>query len=252
MRAQPKPKSIAGFTLMEAMLAVALMAAIVMAIATIAAQWMPNWRRGFADLQRADLLSLGIERIAADISSAEFVLPNGAATEPLFDGRELSVTFVRTAFGPDSHPHLEVVRLAEAVDDRGFAIVRTRAPFVPLAQGATIANQYVFADPVVLVRAPFRVSFGYAGPQRTWLPTWGPSQRLPTAVRITVRDAATEQVLAASTAVPLKITANGLPTPAAAPAGQQPGEPQQPGATGKPFSPDTPPPGAATLPQQPE
>ena len=242
----PRPRqSTSGFTLMEAMLAVALMAAIMLALATVTAQWLPNWRRGFANLQRADLLGLGIERIAADISAAEFVTPNGTTLEPLFEGKELSVIFVRSAFGPDSHPHLEVVRLAEAVDDRGFAIVRTRAPFAPLAQGATIANQYAFADPVVLVRAPFRVSFAYAGPQRTWQPIWGPSQRLPSAVRITVRDAASEQVLAASTAIPLKITANGLPTPAA----QE--EPQQPDAAGKPFSPDTPP-GAATPPQQPQ
>jgi general secretion pathway protein J len=245
MRRRPNPESIAGFTLMEAMLAVALMAAIVMAISTIAGQWMPNWRRGFADLQRADLLSLGLERIAADISAAEYALPNGAATEPLFDGRELAVTFVRSAVGPDSHPHLEVVRLAEAADNRGFAIVRTRAPFAPLAQGATIASQYAFADPVVLVRAPFRVSFAYAGPQRTWTPTWGPSQALPSAVRITVRDAKSEQVLAASTAIPLKVTAAGLPA-------QQPGEPPKTDASGAPASPDAPQDPTANPGQQPQ
>ena len=224
----------AGFTLMEAMLAVALMAAIVMALATIAAQWMPNWRRGFVSLQRADLLSLGLERMAADISAAEFVTPNGAAPEPLFDGRELSVTFVRTAFGPDSHPHLEVVRLAEAVDDRGFAIVRTRAPFTPLAPGAAGAAQYVFADPVVLTRAPFRVSFAYAGPARTWLPSWGPDKNLPSAVRITVRDSASDQVLAASTAVLMKITIRGVPTPPPASLGQ----PKQPDASGATPAPE--------------
>ena len=233
--------STAGFTLMEAMLAVALMAAIVMALATIAAQWMPNWRRGFIALQRADLLSLGLERMAADISAAEFVTPNGATPEALFEGKELSVTFVRRAFGPDAAPHLEVVRLAEAADDRGLAIVRTRAPFIPLAQGATIATQYAFADPVVLTRAPFRVSFAYAGPGRSWLPTWGPDKKLPSAVRITVRDSASEQVLAASTAVLVKVTASGVP---AAPAGgtapatdDQP--PRQPGVL-PPATPPTP------------
>ena len=110
-KAQRAHDAAAGFTLLEAMLSVALMAAIVSALATVTAHWLPNWRRSFADLQRADLLSLGLERIASDVSSAEYVTPNGATPEVLFDGKELSVTFVRSAIGPDSaaasrnHPH---------------------------------------------------------------------------------------------------------------------------------------------------
>jgi len=216
---------LAGFTLMEAMLALALMAAIVMALATIASQWLPNWRRGFVELQRADLLSLGLERMVADISAAEFITPNGVAQEVLFEGKESSVTFVRNAFGPDSHPHLEIVRLAETRDDRGYAMVRTRAAFTPLPLGATIATQYAFADPVVLTRAPFRISFAYAGPSRTWLASWGPDKDLPKAVRISVRDA-NNLLLAASTAAPIKVIANGIlaaTTPSAADETPQPG-----------------------------
>ena len=211
MKAQPAHGAAAGFTLLEAMLSVALMVAIVSGLATVTAQWLPNWRRSFTDLQRADLLGLGLERIAADVSSAECVTPNGATPEVLFDGKELSVTFVRSAIGPDSQPHLEVIRIAETIDDRGFAVVRTRAPFTPLAGGASLATGYSFSDPVVLVRAPFRVSFGYAGQTRTWLSAWGPDKRLPSAVRITVRDARSDQVLAASTAVTMKATASGVP-----------------------------------------
>jgi general secretion pathway protein J len=211
MRRRRAHNGTAGFTLLEAMLSLALVAGIVAALATVTAQWLPNWRRSFADLQRADLLSLGLERIAADISSAEFVMPNGATPEVLFDGKELSVTFVRSAIGPDSQPHLEIIHIAEIVDDRGFAVVRTRAPFTPLAAGAAVATGYSFADPVVLARAPFRISFAYAGPTRAWLNAWGPDKRLPSAVRISVRDAHSDQVLAASTAVIMKVTAPGVP-----------------------------------------
>jgi general secretion pathway protein J len=221
--------SVAGFTLLEAMLAVALTAAIVLALATVTAQWLPNWRRGFEGLQRADLLSLGLERIVADVSSAEYVTPGGATPQPLFYGQALSVTFVRSALGPDSSPHLEVVRLAETVDDRGFAIVRTRAPFTPLPQGAAW-TQYAFADPVVLVRAPFRISFAYAGPDRAWVNSWGPSDQLPDAVRVSVRDWPSDQVLAASTAAQLKVTAKGAAAP---PDGRQ----GAPGAIGQPPGP---------------
>ncbi|HEY4926713.1 MAG TPA: hypothetical protein VII20_20065 [Roseiarcus sp.] len=211
MNARRAQGATAGFTLLEAMLSLALTAAIVSALATVTAQWLPNWRHSFADLQRTDLLSLGLERIASDISSAEYVTPNGATPEVLFDGKELSVTFVRSAIGPDSQPHLEIIRIAETVDERGFALVRTRAPFAPLAPGVSLTAGYAFSDPVVLVRAPFRVSFGYAGPARTWQSAWGPDKQLPSAVRVTVRDAQSDQVLAASTAVTVKVTAPGVP-----------------------------------------
>jgi general secretion pathway protein J len=240
VKAQRAHNAAAGFTLLEAMLSVALMAAIVAALATITAQWLPNWRRSFADLQRADLLSLGLERIASDISSAEYVTPNSATPEVLFDGKELSVTFVRSAIGPDSQPHLEIIRIAETIDDRGFAVVRTRAPFTPLAAGASLATGYSFTDPVVLVRAPFRISFGYTGPARTWLSAWGPDKRLPSAVRVTVRDAQSDQVLAASTAVTVKVTATGLPTPNSNDAATTPGQAASPGDASQAAAPNSP------------
>jgi general secretion pathway protein J len=242
MRRRRARRSVAGFTLLEAMLAVALMAAIVLSLATVTAQWLPNWRRGFAGLQSADLLSLGLERIVADVSSAEYVTPRGDVTQPLFDGGALTMIFVRSAIGPDARPHLEVVRLAETVDERGFAMVRTRAPFAPQPPGVA-ATQYAFADPVVLVRAPFRVSFAYAGPDRAWTDSWEANDKLPDAVRVTVRDSASNQVLAASTATRLKVTKNGLAAAAAAAPGQPTadGQAPTPGAPGQPPAQQPPP-----------
>jgi general secretion pathway protein J len=52
---------------------------------------------------------------------------------------------------------------------------------------------------VVLLRAPYRVSFSYAGVDRVWRDTWREA-RLPSAVRVLVRDAATGQALAMSSA----------------------------------------------------
>jgi general secretion pathway protein J len=193
----------AGFTLIEAMASVAVMAAIVATIATLSGQWLPHWRHGLVELQRADLLSLGIERIAADVAAAEYVAANGDTEEPLFDGTPSSVTFVRPAIGPESRTRLEIVRIAEIEDGRGFAIVRARKPFAPSADIAPAA----FADPVVLVRAPFRVSFAYAGTDRTWMDAWEGNKRLPSAVRLTVREGTDGRALAASTSFALRVTA---------------------------------------------
>jgi general secretion pathway protein J len=196
----------AGFTLIETLIATALMVAIVAALATVTAQWLPNWNRGFARVQRTELLSLGLERVVADLAAAEYVPANYATKRPLFEGRELSVTFVRTAIGPNSPPGLEIVRLNEAADARGLALLRTQMPFAPVDPNAGIDPRR-FGDPVVLVRAPFRLSFAYAGANRVWIPTWLDAAELPTAVRLTVRNAATGRILSVSTAAIVHVSA---------------------------------------------
>jgi general secretion pathway protein J len=192
----------AGFTLLEALAATVLMAAILSALATVTAQWLPNWNRGFARVQRTELLDVALERLVADIAAAEFVSPNRKTTRPLFEGAELAVTFVRTALRLNASSGLEIVRIAEAADRGGPALIRARAPFAPIATGASPTN---FSDPVVLLRAPYRVSFSYAGQDRVWKSTWLGARELPSAVRVSIRDAATERTLAVSTAIAVHV-----------------------------------------------
>ncbi|WP_315837822.1 PulJ/GspJ family protein [Bradyrhizobium prioriisuperbiae] len=193
----------AGFTLIEVLLATLLMTVILGALVTVTAQWLPNWNRGIAQVQRAERLALGLNRILADLSVAEMVPLNGEAKTPLFEGAELSVTFVRTAVGPNMRPGLEVVRFLEKADQQGLAMVRERAPFAPLRED----EQLRFADQVVLVRSPYRVSFSYAGPDQVWQRTWRGLGRLPDTIRVTVRDAATARVLAVSSAAIVRVNA---------------------------------------------
>ena len=214
-----------GFTLLEAMAGLAVTAAVVLGLSTIAGQWLPNWRAGFAALQRADLLSVGLERVGEDLSSAEFVLPSAAATSPLFDGDALGVTFVRSAIGPNAGPGLDVVRLAETRDENGFALVRTRAAFAPTAPDARAAP-FALGDPVVLVRSPFRVTFAYAGPDRVWRESWRGGDSLPEAVRVVVRETLDGQVLAVSTAILVRVTASFVEAGGAGGAGAPPATPQ--------------------------
>jgi general secretion pathway protein J len=207
----------AGFSLIEAMATLALTATIILALSSVVGQWLPNWRRGFVDLQRADLLGVGLERVVDDLSAAEYVTRSAGAPAPLFDGDASSVTFVRSAIGPDAYPHLEVVHLGEVKEDRGLAMVRTRtrfAPTAPAAPGAP-AQPIAFGDPVTLIRAPFHITFSYAGPDRLWLPSWKGRDQLPEAVRISVRDTIANRVLAASTVTRVRVTAPGAPKPQA-------------------------------------
>jgi general secretion pathway protein J len=193
----------AGFTLIEVLMATLLMTVILGALATVTAQWLPNWNRGMARVQRAERLAIGLERIAADLSVAEMMPINGDAKAPLFEGAELSVTFVRTAVGPNTRPGLEIIRLIEKADAQGLALVRERTPFTPKPADAQVR----FADQVVLIRSPFRVSFSYAGPDQVWQKEWRGQKQLPEMVRISVRDIGTGQVLSVSSAAIVHVNA---------------------------------------------
>jgi general secretion pathway protein J len=188
----------AGFTLLESLIATALMAMILAALATITAQWLPGWNRGLARVQRAEQLALGLERLVADLAAAELIPIGREARQPLFDGTDRSVTLVRTAAHPNGGPGLEIVRIAEVGSERGPVLVRARAPFVPVA--INDRDQPDFTDPVVLVRAPYRLSFSYAGADRIWQDSWRQATLTPRAVRLTLRDGETRQILAVSTA----------------------------------------------------
>lgn len=236
----------AGFTLIETLIATALMVAILAALATVTAQWLPNWNRGFARVQRTELAGLGLERVVADVAVAEFVSLNADDKAPLFEGAELAVTFVRSAIGPNAQRQgLDIVRIAETSDARGLALVRMRAPFVPLAAGGGVAS-LTFSDPVVLLRAPYRISFSYAGADRVWRGTWQDT-KLPTAIRVMVRDAATAEPLAISTATMVHVNLAAECVKAQNVRDCEPAKADTPNTPAAPNTPGVPKPGAQTL-----
>ena len=196
-----------GFTLIETLVALALMGLVLSALANLTAQWLPNWNRGFERIQRSELIGIALQRIGADLAAAEYVPANRGERRPMFDGSELSVTFVRTALGPNVGSGLDVVRLGETSERQGFVTVRSRTAFRPLPLGSSLAEQLRFGDPVVLLRSPYRLSFGYAGQDRVWKDNWHEADKLPAAIKLTIRDAASERVLAISTVTPVHVDA---------------------------------------------
>lgn len=185
----------AGFTLMEALFSLLLMSLILAALGSMTAEWVPTWARGFGVAQRSQLVLTGIDRLATDIASAEWISA-GANGGPIFEGGALSLTFLRTAVGPNAGNRLEVVRYSETSSEGGLALVRTTAPYLP---GSAESRRPVFQNPVVILRSPYRVSFAYAGPDRVWKDGWQNNPELPRAVRVLVRDTATSRSLAVTT-----------------------------------------------------
>jgi general secretion pathway protein J len=193
----------AGFTLIETLAALALMGLILSLLATLTSQWLPNWDRGFDRIQRNESVSIALDRISADIGASEFMRPNSQTKNVLFDGTEQSLTFARTSLGPNASPGLDVIRISETAGSDGFTVTRSRSSFVPGAM-----SDYHFSDPVVLLRAPYRMSFSYAGGDKVWKGTWRESDKLPAAVMLTVRDASTQRTLALSRIAVIRINAS--------------------------------------------
>jgi general secretion pathway protein J len=189
---------VAGFTLLEALVAMALSGMILTALATITAQWLPNWNRGFARVQGHESLALGLDRLIADLAAAEFIPANRESLQPVFEGSDHSVIFVRSALAPNAPPVLEIVRFVASTGAGGSSLVRTKAAFVPAVKSSN--DQPRFGDPVVLLRSPYLVSLAYAGPDRAWKNAWQQELRLPAAIRVIVRDASTRREIGASTA----------------------------------------------------
>ena len=59
----------------------------------------------------------------------------------------------------------------------------------------------------MLVRAPLRVTFSYAGPDQVWQPDWHGQKQLPDMIRVAVREVRTGQVLAVSSAAIVHVNA---------------------------------------------
>jgi general secretion pathway protein J len=191
---------IAGFTLIEALAATALMGLVLTALASLAGQWLPNWNRGIVRAQSSELVGIALERLVGDVAASQYVTPGRDAKNPLFDGTPSAVVFVRTAFGPNARPGLEIVRIAQFRDGNETALVRSTAPFVPLGANATAPVLPNFADPMTLLPSPYRVSFAYAGRNGVWKDAWQNAPELPVVVRITVRRADSDRALSVSTA----------------------------------------------------
>jgi general secretion pathway protein J len=207
MTIRDRPGTEAGFTLIEALVALALTGLLLSTLATLTAQWLPVWNRGLDRIQNNELISMAMQRICADLSAAEYVPPDREHKKPLFDGSALSVTFVRTALGPNAGIGLDIVRIGETADKGRLATVRTRAPFAPFPAGASLSEQIHATDPVVLLHAPLRLSFAYAGPDRIFHDDWHDEEKLPATIMLTLREATSERVLSVSTVTPVHVDA---------------------------------------------
>ena len=205
---EARSKGEGGFTLIETLVALALMGLVLSALANLTAQWLPSWNRGLDRIQRSEMIGITLQRIAEDLAAAQYVPVGGDEKRPLFAGSERSVTFVRTAIGPNAGPGLDVIRLSETSDPGGLATVRSRTSFRPMPPEAA-SDQLRFGEPVLLLRAPYQLSFAYAGEDQAWRSTWQDSEKLPAKIRLTVRDSSSTRAISTVATIHVQSLAQG-------------------------------------------
>lgn len=222
-----------GFALIEALGALAIAGIVLSALTAVTSQWLPAWKRGLDRVQRAEMVAAALRRVGDDFAAAQFVSANREQKGPLFVGQEFSATFVRAELGPNAGHGLDVVRIGGEGTRGERALLRSRAAFEPVSVGQPVTEHFRFGDPVVLLSAPFRMSFAYADRTMAWMTEWRDATRLPSAVRMTVYDDSRggAAVLVSAVRVQVDTPGGGVADAGAGGAANRPAavaEPQQP------------------------
>jgi len=186
-----------GFTLVELLAALAIGAVIIAASSALVHNVALHFEQGTRAVSDGERLILAIERLAADIGSARFVLRtsdgrSAPSTSPLaFIGEPARVVFVGPSVAANQSGE-EVISLIVEQEDDVTRLVRRRAPwFGP----RTRFEELSFSDPVTLLDGKFLISFAYGQVSQNgtlaWSDAWQGQASLPRWVRLNLRDRAT-------------------------------------------------------------
>src|SRR4051794_12340723 len=188
-----------GFTLVEALAALAIASAIMIASAALIRNVALFFDRGTRGAGDAERLMLAVGRLAGDFASARFVprrtddgVAIAFAAEPASTERPARVVFVGAGgIAPMSHGD-ELVSLTVEQDGELRRLVRRRAAWPgQRARFEDVTPQ----DPVVLIEGRLDMSFvfGRVTPDGAlaWYASWAGEWVLPRYVRLILRDRVT-------------------------------------------------------------
>jgi prepilin-type N-terminal cleavage/methylation domain-containing protein len=196
-----------GFTLIEAVAALAIASVIILATAGLIHNVALHFDRGTRGVNEAERIVLAIDRLGADFGAARFVTRSSAAGPAVaFSAEQAStdgpakVTFVSAAgIGSGSAAASEeVVVLTLESDGVLVRLVRRRAPWLgPRTSFETLRP----GDPVVLLEGRFDISFVFgrvaSNGALSWQEAWVRETVLPRFVRLVLRDRETKSDLLA-------------------------------------------------------
>jgi prepilin-type N-terminal cleavage/methylation domain-containing protein len=189
----------AGFTLIEALAALAIASVIIVSTGQLMHQSVFFFDRGTRAVDQSEQLALAINSLAHDFESARFVLQKNAnGLEAAFSGAPAGengasqVVFV-TGAGPQGE---EVVSITVELGDGFSQIVRRRAAW---PGPRLLLRDTQLEDPVILLKGPFQASFSFSelteDDQLVWHGDWDGKNGLPHSVRLNLRDSTGAAIL---------------------------------------------------------
>ena len=195
-----------GFSLIELLAALAIAAVIIAATTTLVHNVALHFDRGTRSVNEGERLILAVERLAADIGSARFVMrtsegsaAQGGATqggtalafigEAAAGERPASIVFVGGGSVASNQGGEEVVELTAERNGDLMRLVRRRASwFGP----RTRFEELTLSDPVILLEGNVLIAFEFGRLTQnngvTWSDTWTGQTSLPRFVRLILRD----------------------------------------------------------------
>jgi prepilin-type N-terminal cleavage/methylation domain-containing protein len=196
MKRVPRSNRRAGFTLIEALAALAVGSVIILATAALIHDVARHFDRGTRGAQDGERLMLAVERLAQDFNSARYVgwtiegKPSVAFTgEPAKDDKPAKVTFVGDAgimAGPQGQ---EVVSLTIEPAGELRRLVRRRAAWT----GPRMRFEEVSpGDSVILIEGAVDMAFAFGSIAPSgalvWSESWIGQSALPRFVRLILSD----------------------------------------------------------------
>jgi len=186
-----------GFTLIETLVALALMGLVLSALANLTAQWLPNWNRGLERIQRSELIGIALQRIGADLAAAEYVSANRGERRPIFDGSELSVTFCALRPWPERRDRFGCGGASVRPPNSGASSRSVPARrFGRCLWDRRLPSNFISRNRSCCCVRRFGCLLLMQARNRVWKGSWHEADRLPAAIKLTIRDAASERILA--------------------------------------------------------
>jgi hypothetical protein len=189
-----------GFTLIEALSALAIASVIVIASTALVHNVALFFDRGTRGVTDAERLMLAVERLSADFSSARFISRrDGDSASAAFtatlngNGGRANVIFVGAGRDQSGRrPDDDIINLTVEEDGEIRRLVRRRATW---SGPSTRFEEVRFEDPVILIEGRLDISFlfGRVMPNGTlaWYANWTGESEPPRYVRLLLRDLAT-------------------------------------------------------------
>ena len=177
-----------GFTLIEMLVSLTVMAVILLLIGGALRVMGRNWDANAGRIEALDMVSRAFDLLARDAANLQRIVQPSGASAYLFSGTSDSLAFI--ALEPPQPGEAGLYFIAYTVEPNGTAaeLVRSRAVYRQGMQrfpGATPANRVpLFTGPYA-----YRFAFGrIAGGKQSWSADWTLPDRLPDLVRLQVLD----------------------------------------------------------------